>query len=399
LCGVRTIQGHSVRKILNSNALQGGFTVSDHLNKQNTPQGPSHLKPVTEEETITEQPAADFFRQFSAASTPPPLNPKTIVHLQSQIGNKAVQRLLKQKQSATENRSVIPLISVKPSVQRDTVIQRENDPVGSFHPSAGITVDRTHRELHITGRLQIHGAEATAAIAATIEATIEQFWNANFPDGYVIHCDISVSRRAAGTVADTGATQIEIARIPGPSNVSGSEGARSMVLNLNESDALSWAVAHEFGHILGMRDHYSESVMSRNSGTGGGARQTTPDPGYGGNLMGVTGGVAEQSNVRDLASENAPGWTEDDDQVRDWVNRHDPAAIDRLSANDMIQMIRTLMSGWISDDDVSVIDRICRSVSTSAKATAIRNAIEPELTSMTSIGQRTQVRVSFSRMP
>jgi hypothetical protein len=172
-----------------------------------------------------------------------------------------------------------------------------------------------------------------------------------------------------------------------------------MVLNLNSAEALTWVVAHEFGHIIGLRDRYSESIMSRARGSFGGQRTNTVEAGYEGNLMGVHQGKLESRNVRDLVAETAPGMLDDDNQVRDWISRHSRPELGALSANIKIRMITTLMGGWISDDDVSAMQQICRSVTDSGEARAIRGAITPRLIDMTSLGQRTQMRVALSQMP
>ena len=93
------------------------------------------------------------------------------------------------------------------------------------------------------------------------------------------------------------------------------------------------------------------------------------------------------------------GMFSDDDEIRQWVQSTDLAVLGRQSKDEKIRMILTLMSGWISDDDVSAMARICRSVNNRSEAQAIRDAITPHLIDMTSIGQRTQMRVTLSQMP
>lgn len=286
------------------------------------------------------------------------------------------------------------VLNRQPADSTSTVQQM---PVASFSPAPGLFVDRTERRLSISGNLQIFGAEATPALATTIKNTIEGMWNASFPDGFRVSCSITVTSRAASD-RPAGA-QIEITRIAGPSYVSGSSSNRSMVLNLNSANALTWTVAHEFGHMLGMDDRYTEGIWSTISGRFGGARTTTATPGYESNLMAVDNGTMESRNVRDLAEENAPGYFDDDDQVRNWVSRHNVTDLRLLGARAKIQMITILMGGWISDEDVSTIQRICRSIDDVSQAAAIRTAINPHLTEMSSIGQRTSVRVALAQMP
>jgi hypothetical protein len=115
--------------------------------------------------------------------------------------------------------------------------------------------------------------------------------------------------------------------------------------------------------------------------------------------MAVNGGALESKNVADLASESAPSplWINDDDSVRDWVDAHSTIEISNLSTTNKIKMIKTLMGGWISDDDVAAMGRICGSVTTEAEAKKIQKGVN--LLDFSSIGQRTQMRVFFSNMP
>lgn len=105
----------------------------------------------------------------------------------------------------------------------------------------------------------------------------------------------------------------------------------------------------------------------------------------------------DKNNEHLLGFKPTPHWLNDDDQVRDWVNTHSAVDIASLSTADKLKAIRTLMSGWISDDDVTAIGKICGSVTWRAEADAIRGDVD--LLSMTSIGQRTAVRVAFVKMP
>ena len=92
-----------------------------------------------------------------------------------------------------------------------------------------------------------------------------------------------------------------------------------------------------------------------------------------------------------------PGWIHDDDQVRNWVNTHSAADIAGLSTAEKLLAINSLMSGWISNEDVAAIGKICGSVIFKTEANTIRGKVD--LLRMTSIGQRTAVRVAFARMP
>jgi hypothetical protein len=269
-------------------------------------------------------------------------------------------------------------------------------PVARFSPAPGLFVDRTEKSVAISGAMELYGPEATAARAQSIEHSINSTWTSVFPDGYSVSCKITVTYRSEGASSGK-AAPIEAVKIAGPSHVSSID--RSMTLNANETDAFTWTPAHEFGHVIGLKDRYFEGIMSKIKGKFGGTRTTTVDPRYQANLMAIDGGVLESQNVGDLALENQPSpyWVNDDDQVRDWVNHHNSAEVGLLSTTNKINMIKTLMGGWISDEDVDAIRRICSSVTLKKEADAIRNSID--LLTFTSIGQRTSVRVAFASMP
>jgi hypothetical protein len=86
----------------------------------------------------------------------------------------------------------------------------------------------------------------------------------------------------------------------------------------------------------------------------------------------------------------------DDDEVRDWVDAHSSGEISKLSGEIKLRAIKVLMGGWISDDDMNAIEKICLSVTTKAESEKIQKGID--LLDFTSIGQRTWMRVIFTRM-
>lgn len=273
----------------------------------------------------------------------------------------------------------------------------ELPPFGRFSPTRGLWIDRTDRSIRITGAMELYGDEATPARATQIQNTVNTTWTKTFADGYSVSCNITVRYRGPGSSAGNFA-QIEAHRTSGPSEVNSL--TRNMSLNANNRVAFTWTVAHEFGHVLGLDDRYSESIFSSVAGTFDESwRTSTVQSGYEGNLMGAHQGVLGSQNVADLASENAPSpyWMNDDDHIRDWVSEHSNADIARLSTAHKLQAIRILMGGWISDDDMSAMDKICRSVTDRTESQRIQRGVN--LLDFTSIGQRTQMRVIFSRMP
>jgi hypothetical protein len=271
-------------------------------------------------------------------------------------------------------------------------------PVGRFSPSPGLIVDRTENSVVISGLMELYGPEASPSRAASIQHAINTTWTRTFDDGHAIACAIVVRYRAPGS-SPTYATQIEAKKSLWPSNVSLWVHGREMTLNAKEDDAFTWAPAHEFGHIIGLKDRYSESIMSWVWGAFGGSRTSSAEPGYAGNLMADSGGTLNMQNVADVAAENEPSpcWIHDDDQVAAWVSAHSTVDIGKLSTNDKLQMIRTLQGGWVSARDMAAIGRICASASSHDEAEAIRRGVD--LLLFTDLGQRTQMRVFLAKMP
>ncbi len=270
-------------------------------------------------------------------------------------------------------------------------------PVARFSPAPGLIVDRTGRSVAISGTMEFWGAEANVARAASVQLAINNVWNRTFKDGYSIKCNVAVRYR--GPESRPGfALQIEALKMAQPSNVT-TWPKRKMQLNANEPGAFTWTPAHEFGHVIGLRDRYTESIMSQLRSLWGGHRVTGPQPGYANNLMAESGGDLERKNVEDVAAENEPSaWlTDDDDEVRAWVNAHSLAEIGRISTADKLRAIWVLQRGWISDDDMNAMGRICSSVKSRNEADAIRGGVN--LLIFTDLGQRTTMRVFLAKMP
>lgn len=112
-----------------------------------------------------------------------------------------------------------------------------------------------------------------------------------------------------------------------------------------------------------------------------------------GAAVGVPAGFGGEA-IADVAYDEA---TIDDDEIREWTASHSLADIGRLPTGEKLRLIFSLMRGWISDEDVTSIERILSSVRSAAEISALRQAIEPHITEMTSIGQRTQVRMALGR--
>jgi hypothetical protein len=94
----------------------------------------------------------------------------------------------------------------------------------------------------------------------------------------------------------------------------------------------------------------------------------------------------------------APGTLEAGDTViRQWVFDQDLTAIGRQPNQEKVRMINRLLDGWVSDDDVRAIERICRSVAYDDEMEVIRAAIEPRVTELSNFGDRARVRAALLR--
>lgn len=182
-------------------------------------------------------------------------------------------------------------------------------PSGTANPGPGITVSYHDKSVTTSAALEVSGPEADATKASTIQGNINRRWTGSFPDGYAISTTARVSARAAGAGAAGDSTDIELTKSGGRPSVTGRHwlvGSRYVSLNLDRPNATDYTVAHEFGHLLGLGDRYSEGIVSRIGGLlFGSQRTTTPDAGYENNIMGVSGGDLESANVRDLISRHA----------------------------------------------------------------------------------------------
>jgi hypothetical protein len=178
-------------------------------------------------------------------------------------------------------------------------------PSGSAHPGPGITVSYTGPAVTVDAQLQMVGGEADAAKATTAQQAINSNWNGTFRDGYSIKTQAKVAHPGAPA---PGGTDVELVRSGGHASYTRGHwlvGSDFVTLNLDNPQALTWAIAHEFGHLLGLGDRYSEGIVSMIKGAFGGQRTATQDPGYVGNIMAVYGGRLESKNVRDLISRHA----------------------------------------------------------------------------------------------
>jgi hypothetical protein len=272
-------------------------------------------------------------------------------------------------------------------------------PVGRFSPARGIVVDRSLKAMSITGTMELFGPSATAAHAATIQQSINTTWTRTFPDGYTVTCRVVVRHRGPGSKPGR-ATQIEACITPGPSFVRDGMSGRYMTLNVKNPIAFTHTAAHEFGHILGLQDKYTESIFSKMGAVYLGLeRNSSVSAQWDGNLMASKFGVLWSQDVADVAAVNEPSpyWINDDDYVAAWVNTHPISDTAKLPTRDKLKAMFVLFGGWVSSDDVTALSRICASVTTKAEATTIRARLD--LLKLTDLGQRMTIRIALAKMP
>lgn len=181
----------------------------------------------------------------------------------------------------------------------------------SYNPGPGITITLSGNAFVINANMEVYGPGATAAIASQMQSTISRVWNASFSSGYSVRSNINITVR--GATADSSRTGIYVLNADGMTRVApsywvvGSDEVRYYT-GSPDSD-INWTPAHEFGHLIGLDDHYSESVFSRVGGLFGGTRTTTVDTGWEGNIMGSHGGVLESKNLEELKNRRFAEYT------------------------------------------------------------------------------------------
>jgi hypothetical protein len=104
-----------------------------------------------------------------------------------------------------------------------------------------------------------------------------------------------------------------------------------------------------------------------------------------------------------LAGSEAPGiasdLTGDDNRVRDWINRMDVAALGRQSEADVARMLNVLLSGSVTDDDMSAIERLLNSVTDATVKNHLQTVFGPRAISIGDFGLRMRFRIALQRNP
>jgi hypothetical protein len=117
-------------------------------------------------------------------------------------------------------------------------------------------------------------AKCNCCSATAIQSDISGIWNRSFADGYKVKTILSITARGAGASS-----------------------AASRYISLDSKD-LVWVPAHEFGHLLGLNDRYSETIISEIGGQLGYKRVKTVENGWPGNIVAVDRSVLESKNVK-----------------------------------------------------------------------------------------------------
>ena len=162
-------------------------------------------------------------------------------------------------------------------------------PYGSKRIGRGITMNWSGNSIVLTADLEVSGAAATATIANQIKQTIENIWNAGFYDSYYVSCTVNLRFRSTGS-EDSNRSQIYVTNDNSATNVSTFSTLYYSRMNyhINSSSVITWTPAHEFGHMLGLDDHYDEGTWSRIRDICGYSRNTTIQP------------VLEKRNLQEL---------------------------------------------------------------------------------------------------
>lgn len=101
-----------------------------------------------------------------------------------------------------------------------------------------------------------------------------------------------------------------------------------------------------------------------------------------------------EQEIWDLSKQEGPGMlAAADTPIRKWVSTQDLAAIGREPIEEKIRMVDRLLSGWISDDDVDAIERICLSITDPKEMAAMKADVAPHLSGMFSLMDRQRKRV------
>jgi hypothetical protein len=87
-----------------------------------------------------------------------------------------------------------------------------------------------------------------------------------------------------------------------------------------------------------------------------------------------------------------------DSEIRYWVKKRSLSSLRALPVSEKKRMINRLLDGWVADEDIDAIEKICNSVKDPTEMRSIDNAISPRATEL-GFGQRVRLRSILGRKP
>lgn len=204
---------------------------------------------------------------------------------------------------------LVHVIQQKPA-SPSLIIQRQESRTGTEEPQAGIVVNWSGNQISIHARIQFTGPRATQQVAQAMVEDIERTWSRRFSGGYASTCQVDY---VVGGERDESRAEI---RVGSGTSVADSWteicGTMYFVYTGDPSD-LIWSPAHEFAHMLCLRDRRTRSW----SWPWEVQPPEVSETGYERNIMGAIpeGDYSrreelrlESRNIRDWLEQHADGW-------------------------------------------------------------------------------------------
>ncbi len=101
----------------------------------------------------------------------------------------------------------------------------------------------------------------------------------------------------------------------------------------------------------------------------------------------------DRKTISDKAFDKGSASLTSDSDIRDFINTQRPEVIKALSSSEKVRLVKRLMQGWVSDDDLNALESIYNN-STSAEKDQIKAAASPDDLSG---GQRTRLRAIYTK--
>lgn len=169
------------------------------------------------------------------------------------------------------------------------------DPTG--HAAQHVTIDDAAKTLSVTWSVLFSGDAATYENAIGLVQRIKKEWEGVY-NGYQFTLDINWAIKEDGLAEGFKGDGMQLLSSSGISFVTSIGGSRGTVFLKDENGYAQdwqWVAAHEFGHYIGLTDHYwSKRDPDTGKRTGG------PNPGWTSNMMAVHLGSVDTRNVIEL---------------------------------------------------------------------------------------------------